>query len=185
MNLKNTVNSNNLINNSKKRSTKCRLIFRCQIPSSNEILQVVSAPVLCTQPLGTPEICKKSLSRCHVNGNEEIFIIGKNFLKDAKVIWKNAIWSKVVEPDKEYLHSVRLFVYFDKIVIVIKPNEFLLSQTHLVCTVPSYDGPDLDTEKIFTVSLSIKSGGKYSDSHAFTFYKTQKGKKLTLINHHY
>ncbi len=59
-----------------------------------------------TQPLGTPEICKKSLSQCYAKGGQELFIIGKNFLKDAKVIWKNSNWTKVVEPDKEFLHSV-------------------------------------------------------------------------------
>ena len=59
-----------------------------------------------TQPLGTPEISKKSLSECSVDGGIELFIIGKNFLKDAKVIWKSADWTKVVEPDKEFLHPV-------------------------------------------------------------------------------
>ena len=30
----------------KKRSTRCRLVFRAQIPETNEILQVVSSPIL-------------------------------------------------------------------------------------------------------------------------------------------
>lgn len=30
----------------KKRSTRCRLVFRAQIPDSSEILQVVSSPIL-------------------------------------------------------------------------------------------------------------------------------------------
>ena len=30
----------------KKRSTRCRLVFRTQIPETNEILQVVSSPIL-------------------------------------------------------------------------------------------------------------------------------------------
>ena len=59
-----------------------------------------------TQPLGTPEINKKSLSHCHINGGEELFIIGKNFLKDAKVIFRNEKWIKMVEPNREYFKSV-------------------------------------------------------------------------------
>ncbi|CAG2099995.1 unnamed protein product [Medioppia subpectinata] len=131
----------------KKRSPRCRLVFSAQIPDTNEILQVVSSPILCTQPLGTPEICKKS---CHSKGGSELFIIGKNFLKDAKVVWKGRDWTKVVEPDKEYLHS-----------------------THLVCVIPSYDGPEPKTQNSIDVSLSIKSGGKYSDAHRFTFTNSE------------
>lgn len=90
----------------KKRSTKCRMVFRVDLPSG-EILQVISAPILCTQPLGTPEVLKKSLVECSALGGVDMFIIGKNFLKDSKLVWKSTNgWSKVVEPDKEYLHSV-------------------------------------------------------------------------------
>jgi nuclear factor of activated T-cells 5 len=135
----------------KKRSTRCRLVFRSQIPDTNEILQVVSTPILCTQPLGTPEICKKSLSQCYAKGGQELFIIGKNFLKDAKVIWKNSNWTKVVEPDKEFLHS-----------------------THLICMIPSYEGPELNNQSSVEVSLTIKSGGKFSDPHKFTFINFEK-----------
>lgn len=59
-----------------------------------------------TQPLGTPEINKKSMSHCSIDGGEELFIIGKNFLKDAKVIFRNEKWFKIVEPNREYLKSV-------------------------------------------------------------------------------
>ena len=30
----------------KKRSTRCRLVFRAQIPETNEMLEVVSSPIL-------------------------------------------------------------------------------------------------------------------------------------------
>ena len=39
-------------------------------------------------------------------GGQEIFIIGKNFVKDSKLVWKGNRWLKVVEPNKEFLHSV-------------------------------------------------------------------------------
>ncbi|RWS14867.1 nuclear factor of activated T-cells 5-like protein [Dinothrombium tinctorium] len=137
---------------SKKRSTRCRLIFRCRIPITNEILQVVSSPILCTQPLGTPEISKMSITECDIAGNKELFIIGKNFLKDTKVFIKGETenWSKTIEPDKEFLHS-----------------------THLVCTIPPYDGPlQIDRDCVET-SLSIRSGGKYSEPQTF-LYKVSK-----------
>ena len=46
------------------------------------------------QPAGLPEILKKSLHSCSVRGGEEVFIIGKNFLKDTKVIFQENISSK-------------------------------------------------------------------------------------------
>lgn len=43
------------------------------------------------QPAGVPEILKKSLHSCSVRGGEEVFIIGKNFLKDTKVIFQENV----------------------------------------------------------------------------------------------
>lgn len=40
------------------------------------------------QPAGVPEILKKSLHSCSVNGGSEVFIIGKNFLKGTKVVFQ-------------------------------------------------------------------------------------------------
>lgn len=38
-----------------------------------------------------PEILKKSLHSCSVRGGEEVFIIGKNFLKGTKVVFQENI----------------------------------------------------------------------------------------------
>lgn len=46
------------------------------------------------QPAGVPEILKKSLHSCSVRGGEEVFIIGKNFLKDTKVIFQENVSGK-------------------------------------------------------------------------------------------
>lgn len=43
------------------------------------------------QPAGVPEILKKSLHSCSVKGGEEVFIIGKNFLKGTKVVFQENI----------------------------------------------------------------------------------------------
>lgn len=80
------------------------------------------------QPPGVPEICKKSLNSCPVDGGLELFIIGKNFLKDTHVLFQEtyesvppndvatelavrqhlggALWEQTVLPDKEYLQQV-------------------------------------------------------------------------------
>lgn len=52
------------------------------------------------------QVAKKSLSDCPVSGGRELFMIGKNFVKDSKVVWKGCNWMRVVEPNKEFLHSV-------------------------------------------------------------------------------
>lgn len=149
----------------KKRSTKCRLVFRVVLPAQrgqdtgglpSEILQVASAPILCTQPPGIPEISKKSLSECSVKGEMELFIIGKNFLKDTKVLFKepasdnlgdcepNYVWEKCVAPEKEYLQP-----------------------THLICRVPAYRNQDVGHPVV--VHLVVTSGGRASEPHPFAF----------------
>lgn len=43
-----------------------------------------------------------------VDGGGEMFIIGKNFLKDTKVLFDDGdSWKQVVQPDKEFLHQVK------------------------------------------------------------------------------
>uniref|UniRef100_H3CVD6 RHD domain-containing protein n=1 Tax=Tetraodon nigroviridis TaxID=99883 RepID=H3CVD6_TETNG len=98
---------------SKKKSTRARLVFRVNIPRSDGsllTLQTPSSPILCTQPAGIPEILKKSLHSCSVRGGEEVFIIGKNFLKDTKVIFQENVadeksWKAEAEIDMELFHQ--------------------------------------------------------------------------------
>lgn len=117
-----------------------------------------------------PEICKKSLVSSPAEGGLEMFIVGKNFLKDTKVVFQrrkaplgasgssktsvNAIpWEQTVIPDKEYLQ-----------------------QTHLICTVPPYVSQDI-VEPI-VVQIFIVSAGKKSETHNFTY--TPKGHHTAL-----
>nr|XP_054588104.1 nuclear factor of activated T-cells 5 isoform X2 [Nothobranchius furzeri] len=103
---------------SKKKSTRARLVFRVNIPRSDGsvlTLQTPSSPILCTQPAGLPEILKKSLHSCTVRGGEEVFIIGKNFLKDTKVVFQENIsdeqsWKAEAEIDMELFHQNHLIV---------------------------------------------------------------------------
>lgn len=149
----------------KKRSTKCRMVFRVNIPLANgsyETLQITSSPILCTQSPGLPEICKKSLTECLAKGGVDLFIIGKNFQKDARITFTefakeqghslsrgNIVWEESVEPEKEFIH-----------------------QSHLVCCIPPYCNQDI--ENPVKVVMSVSSGGKSSEPHIFTYNPNKK-----------
>ncbi|KAK7083646.1 Nuclear factor of activated T-cells 5, partial [Halocaridina rubra] len=101
-----------VVSRGRKKSTKCRLVFRTFITmpdGTQETLQVVSRPIACTQPPGVPEILRKSLSSCSVLGGEEMFIFGKNFAKDTVVIFQEIgaksmpVWEETAIPEKETL----------------------------------------------------------------------------------
>ncbi|XP_078689759.1 uncharacterized protein LOC144921032 isoform X3 [Branchiostoma floridae x Branchiostoma belcheri] len=138
---------------SKRRSTRCRLVFRVHVPREDGsllTLQCHSTPIICTQPTGQPEILKKSLSSCTVAGGEEMFIIGKNFIKGTQVKFQEIsedcqlIWEAEAEIDKEYFH-----------------------QTHLICTVPPYQTEDVKEAK--AVQVVVCAGGKTSEPHTFSY----------------
>ncbi|XP_059619385.1 nuclear factor of activated T-cells 5 isoform X2 [Phlebotomus argentipes] len=139
---------------SKKKSTRCRMVFRTIITNddgSTESLQVCSQQIICTQPPGVPEICRKSLTSCPASGGLELFVIGKNFSKDTRVVFQTqklssgeVIWQEMVIPDKEYLQ-----------------------QTHLICTVPPYMTTELPEP--VNVHLFIAASGKKSESHNFVY----------------
>lgn len=78
--------------------------------------------MLTAQPPGVPEICKKSLVSCPANGGLELFIIGKNFLKDTRILFQarrnclpsdsyDTIWEESVFPDKEFLQQVNNIIF--------------------------------------------------------------------------
>uniref|UniRef100_A0A1B6CLS4 Nuclear factor of activated T-cells 5 n=1 Tax=Clastoptera arizonana TaxID=38151 RepID=A0A1B6CLS4_9HEMI len=143
---------------SKKKSTRCRMVFRSSITHLDgtvETLQVTSQPIVCTQPPGVPEICKKSLNSSVATGGQEIFILGKNFLKDTRVVFQegdgnNIAWKQSVQPDKEFLQ-----------------------QSHLVCAVPPYQRTDI-TESV-SVRLCVESSGKSSEPHTFLYTPVPSG----------
>lgn len=67
---------------------------------------------IAAQPIGQPEICKMSLKECSMAGGEEMFIIGKNFLRGTRVFFQQVIdesiqWEKEGEIDKDYFQTVR------------------------------------------------------------------------------
>ncbi|XP_061526666.1 nuclear factor of activated T-cells 5 isoform X2 [Phycodurus eques] len=138
---------------SKKKSTRARLVFRVNIPrpdGSVLTLQTLSSSILCTQPAGVPEILKKSLHSCSVRGGEELFIIGKNFLKDAKVIFQENVsdetsWKTEAEIDMEMFH-----------------------QNHLIVKVPPYQNQSI-TSAVCVGIYVVTNAGRSHDVQSFTY----------------
>lgn len=138
-----------------RRSTACTLVFGLQIPDTNEILQVVSDPINCAQLLGCPEVHKISATRSDIKGGDEVFIIGKNFTRDTKLLFECPAgnWTDKAIPESEYIN-----------------------QNHLVFRVPAYTGPlDKDTQDAtgtVDTTFKVKCGEKYSEPYLFS-YSTQ------------
>ena len=86
--------------------------------------------------IGPPEIEKMSLTTCSIKGGEELWIFGKNFLKDTEVVFKEdrensitPIWMEKVKPIKEFF-----------------------SNNHLIVNVPPYRDPNsLDAVVVNTI----------------------------------
>ncbi|XP_074864349.1 nuclear factor of activated T-cells 5 isoform X2 [Carettochelys insculpta] len=144
---------------SKKKSTRARLVFRVNIPrkdGSTLTLQTPSSPILCTQPAGVPEILKKSLHSCSVKGEEEVFLIGKNFLKGAKVIFQENIsdensWKAEAEIDLELFH-----------------------QNHLIVKVPPYHDQKI-TSSVSVGIYVVTNAGRSHDVQSFTYTPDTSG----------
>ncbi|KAM9754357.1 nuclear factor of activated T-cells 5a isoform 1-T1 [Menidia menidia] len=138
---------------SKKKSTRARLAFRVNIPQpdgSMLTLQVPSSPILCTQPAGVPEILKKSLHGCSVRGGEEVFIIGKNFLKGTKVVFQENIaddssWQAEAKIDMDLFH-----------------------QNHLIVTVPPFHNQSI-TSPVSVGIFVMTNAGRSHDAQTFTY----------------
>ena len=84
------------------------MVFRTEVENGNgdmEVLQVVSDPISCTQLPGTPEITKMSLSTCSTSGGEELWMIGKNFLKDCVVVFQESACSRRL-PDRLFRNDI-------------------------------------------------------------------------------
>uniref|UniRef100_A0A673IMD5 Nuclear factor of activated T-cells 5 n=1 Tax=Sinocyclocheilus rhinocerous TaxID=307959 RepID=A0A673IMD5_9TELE len=138
---------------SKKKSTRARLAFRVNIPrpdGSVLTLQALSSPILCTQPAGVPEILKKSLHSGTVAGGEEVFIIGKNFLKGTKVLFQEnstdeSGWQAEAEIDMELFH-----------------------QNHLVVKVPPYHDQTVTSPVSVGIAV-VTNAGRTHDLQPFTY----------------
>lgn len=68
--------------------------------------------IFSAQPPGVPEVCRKSLVSCPATGGLELYLLGKNFLKETRVVFchrtDRTTWEEEVIPDKEFLQQVRV-----------------------------------------------------------------------------
>jgi hypothetical protein len=76
------------------------------------------------QPIGQPEICKMSLRESTVNGNMELIMIGKNFMKGTKVLsnkyqfhslWFDSTrnsWSNAIKASMVIIKPLMLLLWF-------------------------------------------------------------------------
>ncbi|XP_011676216.2 nuclear factor of activated T-cells, cytoplasmic 4 isoform X1 [Strongylocentrotus purpuratus] len=143
---------------SKRKSTCVRLAFRVIVPASDgsfNVVQTVSRSITCTQPLGHPEILKKSLSQCSVAGGEELFIIGKNFTSKANTEVKlrqldgsgKMTWEGNCEIDKA-----------------------LFQNNHIVCKIPPYPNQNLRTPAtVYLVVTGKPNQCSDSDAHPIVY----------------
>jgi len=150
-------------NNQEKSHFKtpyCRLAFECYIPEYNHIAKTWSDTIHCKQMMRAPEIHRMSIKECHISGDKELFIIGKNFTKDIKLYFSYGNqWQEQVTPVKELFH-----------------------QAHIVCNVPKLDqqvmnslgkmttDKDGQTTKRLTVELYAVCDNKMSGKEQFTYY---------------
>ena len=146
--------------NWKKKTTKCRIVFRTEVEINGtlEILQAVTDTISCTQLPGTPEILKMSMTSTSVEGGEELWIIGKNFLKDTEVVIKEdgTSWCERVKPIKEFF-----------------------SNNHLIVVVPPYRDPN--SSESVVVTLLVKCGSKASEPRCLTLKPAQPIVKLNGV----
>lgn len=96
------------------------------------------------------------MTSCPCTGGLELFILGKNFLKDTRVVFQldSDDISSTLEPHWE---------------CTVLPDKEFLQQTHLVCVVPAYRRQDLAANETISVKLFAVSSGKTSEPHAFVF----------------
>ncbi|CAL1532315.1 unnamed protein product [Lymnaea stagnalis] len=139
----------------KKNNTRARLVLRAIVEKPDgvhHVLQVVSNPIVCTQPVGQPEISRMSLTECSIEGGQSLFIIGKNFKnKGTSVLFQKldvnddtVSWQAEAEIEQEFFQP-----------------------THLICKVPPFK--DHLISKPEQVQIVVSCAGKKSDSHLFTY----------------
>lgn len=182
-----------------KRSTTCNLVFTAFLPGLNQTLQVISDPINCAQILGSPEVHKISATRDSTSGGSEIFVIGKNFTRDSKIVWDFLPQHKSVAQLMASESNHPSFLKPDKSWIKeTEPENEFINQNHLIFRVPplktlthDYDGnevfpnsysfnSDPSQKAVVPVTIRIRCGEKYSEPIIFTFMDSMMQQRIQL-----
>ncbi|KAF8561937.1 hypothetical protein P879_03973 [Paragonimus westermani] len=163
-----------------RKPGKARLVFRVILVHERsgivDVIQTASEPILCTQLIGDPEICRISLTESNQCGGQDLFILGKNLGKDCKVLFRQLIdipgsnlkledanMSGQSEGTEDNQQSV---VHWQQEAIM---DTDFSHQTHLICRVPTYDGPQFPLTMPLSVQLIVRSGQRWSNPVSFVY----------------
>ncbi|KAF6777851.1 hypothetical protein AHF37_02919, partial [Paragonimus kellicotti] len=163
-----------------RKPGKARLVFRVVLVHERsgivDVIQTVSEPILCTQLIGDPEICRISLTESNQCGGQDLFILGKNLGKDCRVLFRQiADMSGLKLKVEEVNLSMQSEGTEDNQQPVVHwQQEAIMEtdfshQTHLVCRVPTYDGPQFPLTSPLLVQLIVRSGQRWSNSVSFVY----------------
>ena len=86
-------------------------IMLCWLKGLTSCWRLFTVMVCAAQPVGAPEISKKSISSCSTRGGDELFIIGKNFMKGTVVVFEEVnddqvVWSSEADIDLDFFQAV-------------------------------------------------------------------------------
>ncbi|PAA68557.1 hypothetical protein BOX15_Mlig013822g1 [Macrostomum lignano] len=149
-------------------NTQARLVFRvCLGPTAESaasiesaesggvstpvVLQVVSDTIVCTQPVGSPEVLRASSTEGPCHGGSDLFLIGKNFARGSRVIFREVHGS-----DSDWEAEA-----------AIEPDYF--TQAHLICRVPAYRRTDLAAP--ITVQVTVRCEDRRDSEPFYYTYK--------------
>jgi len=172
-----------------KRSTACNLVFTCTIPvgSSGQLqtIQVVSEGINCAQILGSPEIHKISQTRDFFEGGNEVFIIGKNFTRDAKVLWDfgpvSLVGQSVMresDPESDFMNQNHL-IFKVPLLKTLLDDSVSGDETNVLTSLIRSQTNNSNITSI-PVSLRIRCGDKVSDAVLFTFIRVNSSNNRNM-----
>ncbi|VUZ55339.1 unnamed protein product [Hymenolepis diminuta] len=154
----------------KPKSCSTRLVYRVLLLSPENtvegVVQVISDPIRCTQIVGGPEITRMSIKEGDAQTRPELFIIGKNFVRGTRVIFRQMAndssddvrWEMDAEIEAPYC-----------------------TQTHLVCKVPEYTGPSLPLTAPLRVKVCIQTPTRAGRPEQFTYLPSFPVQGLPVI----
>ncbi|KAL7057693.1 hypothetical protein AAHC03_017101 [Spirometra sp. Aus1] len=149
----------------KPKSSSARLVYRVLLLSLQKlegVVQVISDPILCTQIVGSPEICLMSTREAPEVGGGDLFIIGKNLVRGSRIVFRElstntgdcegspVLWEREADLDSAYLY-----------------------QTHAICRIPRYDGPSAPLIAPLRIVVFVETPARVSRPENFVYLPSE------------